>query len=170
MNAWGWTFLLSNLVYWAMFLKVARAGSRRPLPIVVGVIHMLFAALVSVAPVRSLFDPDYIGFGLGLLRFDGRAAALPALVILGGALASAWIVVSRVPGRGLLLVAAFDLMFALNSAAATLSPGSDHRIQFGDGLTIDGLWAVSIMLCLFAAAPLLSSAWAWRWHRRPSAT
>ena len=33
-NAWGWTFLLSNLLYWAIFLTIARTGSRRPLAIV----------------------------------------------------------------------------------------------------------------------------------------
>ena len=165
MNAWGWTFLLSNLLYWAIFLKIARNGSRLPLPIAVGVIHMLFAALVSVAPARSLLDPHYLGFGLGLLRFEGRAATLPASVILACALAAAWIVVSQAPRRGLLLVAAFDLLFALNSAVATLSPGRDHRIQFGDALTIDGLWAVATMLFLFAGAPLMSSGWAWRRHQ-----
>ena len=168
MNAWGWIFLASSVVYWAIFLKVAWSGSGRPVPILVGVVHMLFAMGLSVAPARSFFDPHYHGFGLGLLRFEGQAATLPASIILGWALASAWIAVSRAPGRWLLVVAVFDLLFALNSAGAMLTPGSDHRIQLGDALTIGGLWGATIMLLLLAAAPLLSSGWAWR-HQKSTA-
>lgn len=162
MNAWGWTFLISNLVYWGIFVKLAAVGPRKRLPIVLGIVHMLLATLVSVAPIRSFVDADYAGFGLGLIRFEGHAATLPATLILGWALASAWYVVARARGRGMLWVATFDLLFALNSAAATLIHQSDHRIQFGDALTIDGLWAVAIMLGLFAGAPLVSSVWALR--------
>jgi hypothetical protein len=164
MNIWGWTFLLSNVLYWGIFLKVARTGSRRGLPIAIGIIHMLFATLVSVAPLRSFFDPQYLGFGLGLLRFQGRAATLPSSVVLAFALASAWLVVSRSARPGFLLVAMFDLLFAINTAAGILV-SSDHRIQFGNALTIDGILAIAIMLSLFAGAPLLSSGWAWRRHQ-----
>jgi hypothetical protein len=162
MNAWGWTFLISNLVYWGVFVRLGRKGPRKTLPIIVGVVHMFLATVVSVAPLRSFFDPKYLGFGLGLLRFEGRDATLPATIILIWALASAWFVVARARGRGMFSVAAFDLLFAMNSVAATLARPSDHSIQFGDALTISGVWAVVIMLVLFAGAPLVSSAWALR--------
>jgi len=115
-----------------------------------------------VAPFRSALDRTYLGFGLGLLRFEGSDAALPATIILAWALASAWFVVARARGRGMFWVAAFDLLIALNSAAGTLIGQSDNSIQFGDALTINGVWAVVIMLALFAGAPLASSGWALR--------
>jgi hypothetical protein len=161
MNVWGWTFVISNALYWALFLRQVRRGPRRPLPIVIGVVHMLFATVVSVAPVRSFFESHYAGFAIGLLRFEGRTATVPSLVILVCSLACAYFVVSRSVGRGLLLVAVFDFLFAVNTAAGILA-SNDHRIQFGNALTIDGLVAIAIMLIFFAGAPLLSSGWAWR--------
>jgi hypothetical protein len=128
---------------------------------------MLLATVVSVAPVRSFFDPEYLGFALGLLRFEGRAATLPSAVVLIGALASAWLVVSRSSGRSLLLVALFDLLFAVNAAAGTIMRG-DYRIQFGNALTIDGIVGLAVMLLLFAGAPLLSAGWAWRHQANPA--
>jgi hypothetical protein len=128
---------------------------------------MLLATVVSVAPIRSFFDPEYLGFALGLLRFEGRGATLPAAVVLICALASALLIVSRSSGRGLLLVALFDLFFAVNSAAGTIMRG-DYRIQFGNALTIDGIVGASVMLLLFAGAPLLSAGWAWRHQTNPA--
>ena len=168
MNLWGWTFVLSNVVYWGIFLRSVRLGPKRRLAVAIGVVHMLLATVVSVAPIRSLFDPNYLGFALGVLRFEGRAATLPSAIVLVSALASAWLVVSRASGgRGLLLVALFDFLFAVNAAAGTIVRG-DYRIQFGDALTIDGLVGLSIMLLLFAGAPLLSAGWAWRHQANPA--
>ena len=162
MNIWGWTFAVSVVVYWGVFVVLARRGSATRTHVVVGVIHMLIATPFVVAPIRSFFDPDYLGFGFGLLRFEGQAATLPSLVILTWALASAWLIVGRGRGRGMWCVAAFDLFVALNSAATTLLTRSDNHIQFGNALTIGGIWAALIMLALFTVAPLMSSAWALR--------
>lgn len=162
MNVWGWIFSLSAIVYWGVFVVLARRGSPTKIHLAVGVIHMLIATPFTVAPIRSFFDPDYLGFAFGLLRFEGRAATLPSLAILTWALASAWLIVSRGRGRGMWCVAAFDLFVALNSAATTLMARSDNQIQFGNALTIGGIWAVLIMLALFTVAPLVSSVWALR--------
>ena len=162
MNIWGWVFAVSTVVYWSVFVVLARRGSAARTHVVIGVIHMLIATPFVVAPIRSFFDPNYLGFGFGLLRFEGRAATLPSLAILTWAVASAWLIVGRGKGRSMWCVAAFDLFVALNSAATTLLARSDNRIQFGDALTVGGLWAALIMLALLTVAPLLSSAWALR--------
>jgi hypothetical protein len=161
MNAWGWVFVISAAAYWSVFIVLARSGPRKALPIGIGVLHMLIAMLLAVAPMRSFFDPDYLGLSLGVLRFEGRAATLPAAVILVWALASAWLTVAWGRGRPMLWVAAFDLLFAMNQTAAILR-NSDTSIQFGNALTITGVSAVLIMLMLFALGPLVSSGWALR--------
>lgn len=162
MNVWGWVFVVSVAIYWGVFLVLARRNSPTKTHIVLGVIHMLIATIFVVAPIRSFFDPNYLGFGLGLLRFDGRAATLPSLIVLTWAVASAWLIVGRGRGRAMWWVAGFDLLVAVNSAATTVLARSDNHIQFGNALTIGGLWALVIMLALFTVAPLLSSAWAVR--------
>jgi hypothetical protein len=161
MSIWGWVFAISATVYWSVFLRLTRSGPRRPLPLVIGVLHMLIAMLLAVAPFRSLFDPHYLGLSLGVLRFEGRAATLPATVILAWALASAWVTVARGHGRAMLWVAAFDLLFAANQTAA-LFRNSDTSIQFGNALTITGASALLMMFGLFALGPFISSGWAMR--------
>jgi hypothetical protein len=145
-----------------VFSSCSRGAHLQQKHVVGGVIHMLIATPFVVAPVRSFFDPNYLGFGFGLLRFDGQAATLPSLVILTWAVASAWLIVAQGRGRSMWCVAAFDLFVALNSAATTLVARSDNQIQFGNALTIGGIWAALIMLALFTFAPLVSSAWAMR--------
>jgi hypothetical protein len=161
MNAWGWVFVVSAVVYWSVFIVLAKSGPRQPLPIAIGVMHMLIAMLLAVAPIRSFFDPQYLGLSLGLLRFEGRAATVPATLILAWALASAWVTVARGRGPHMLWVAAFDLLFAANQTAA-IAVKSDTSIQFGHALTITGAASVAIMLALFALGPLVSSGWALR--------
>src|SRR6266545_6050660 len=106
MNIWGWVFVTSAGAYWSVFVVLARSGPRKALPVAIGILHMLIAMLLAVAPIRSLVDPDYLGLSLGVLRFEGRDAALPATVILVWALASAWLTVARGRGRPMLWVAA----------------------------------------------------------------
>jgi hypothetical protein len=167
MNVWAWTFLLSNVLYWGLFIRSAIFGRARRIAVVIGVVHMLFASTVSVAPIRSLFDPGYVGFALGVLRFEGRAATLPSALVLAGSLVSASLLTSRTSGRQLLFVAIFDFLFAIDTAAGTVMHG-DYRIQFGDALTIDGLIGLGVMLLLFAGAPLVSAGWTWR-HQNSAA-
>jgi hypothetical protein len=161
MNLWGWTFLVTNLMCWAVFVRRVQRGPHQRYAVGIGVLHMLLATLVSVAPARSFFDPQYHGFALGLLRFEGRAATIPSILVLASALACASVVVSRPSRRGFWFVAIFDVLLAFTVAAGTIAHG-DYRIQFGDALTLDGILGLAVMLLLFAGAPLFSAGWVWR--------
>src|SRR5688500_15396702 len=90
MAIWFQIALALNVIYWAVFFYLLSRRRWNAPALAVGIFHMLFAAVISVAPIRSLLDPDYIGYGLGVIHFEKRAVALPAALILGWALAAAW--------------------------------------------------------------------------------
>jgi len=69
MATWFWLALASNIVVWSIFFVLLARGRWNWAALTVGVLHMLFAMVVSVAPFRSLLDPNYPGLGLGFLRF-----------------------------------------------------------------------------------------------------
>ncbi len=168
MTPWLWIALVSNLIYWSLFALLVvrhRPGAARA---AVGVLHLLLAGVGSVAPIRSFIDPAYPGLGLGLLRFEGRDATLPATVLLVWALACAYLAAVKGTGRAMWWVAAFDLLMAANLAAGILAPGGSSDIQFGEHLTISGPTAIAIMLVLFVAGPLASGVWAGRRALRPA--
>ena len=131
-------------------------------------LHLLLAAFFSVAPIRSLIDPDYPGLAFGMLRFEGAVGSLPATIVLVWALACAYLAVARGSGRAMAWVAAFDLLMAANLAAGILAPGGSSDIQFGEHLTISGPTAIAIMLLLFVTFPLASGVWAGRRAMRPA--
>ena len=162
MTPWIAIALGTNLVYWTIF--VAFVVRRRPgaSAVALGVMHMLLAAALSVAPFRSFLDPSYPGFGLGLLHFDHRAATLPTALLLAWALSAAFILASRSRGWRLWVVAIGDALFALNQVPDLFRPGSGSDIQFGEHLTISGFQAVLIMGVLFVGGPALSAWWSGR--------
>jgi hypothetical protein len=166
MAIWFWLALALNIIAWSIFLLLL---SRRPwnvAALTVGVLHMLFALLVSVAPFRSFLDPNYPGLGLGFLRFERTAATLPATLIFCWAVAAALIAVAKGRGRWMLLPMVGDIFLALNFGGSTLLEGhtDNWRIDFGEGRSITGL-AGAFTLLLFFTTPFVASAiWAAR-HR-----
>lgn len=162
MTPWLWIALVSNLAYWTVFVVLLRRHCPGAMRTAVGVLHLLLAAFFSVAPIRSLIDPDYIGLAFGILRFEGTSTSLPATLVLVWALACAYLAVAKGAGRSMAWVAAFDLLMATNLAAGILGPGGSSYIQFGEHLTISGPAAIAIMLVLFVAGPLASGVWAGR--------
>ena len=155
----------SVLVLVFVFLAVrSRPGATA---IALGLIHLLLAAAMSVAPWRSFFDPDYFGFGLGLFQFEKRAATLPTAILFSWAASSAFILASGTRKRALWVVAIGDLLFALNQLAGLLvQPGTSNVIQFGEYLTISGVQALAIMASLFVLGPAMSAWWTARRARR----
>jgi hypothetical protein len=61
----------------------------------VGLLHIVFATANSAAPMRALIDDIYMGWQIGLLRFEGRAALLPAAIVLIWALMAALLCAKR---------------------------------------------------------------------------
>jgi hypothetical protein len=159
---WALVSLPINAVTASFFVILALRKRPGAAAVAIGALHLLLSAVFSVAPWRSFFDPRYPGFAVGLLRFEGRFATLPASVLFAWALTSALVCASRSRGRSLWIVATGDGAFALNMLAATLFGGGGNDIQFGQYLTIRGLAAAALMAVLFAGGPLASSVWAIR--------
>ena len=161
MAVWFQIALALNVVYWAAFLYLLSRRRWNVPALAVGVFHMLFAALVSVAPVRSLLDPDYIGYGLGVIQFEKRAVALPAAVVLGWALAAAWVAVGKGRGRWMRLVMVGDLFFALSMGVSiVLDRSQDWRFQLGEHFTATGVTGLLILLSFFTLPFIASAIWA----------
>src|SRR5262245_48207788 len=130
--------------------------------LLVGIFHMLFAAVVSVAPIRSTLDPHYTNFGLGFIQFQGQAAALPAALVLGWALSAAWIAVGKSKGSWMIAIAAGDIFLALNMGASLLLSPGDWTLQLGEYLTISGFAGLAILLFFFTGPFVASAIWAIR--------
>jgi hypothetical protein len=110
-------------------------------------IPYLFAATLSFAPFRSWFDPNYLGLGLGFLRFEGQAATLPCALMLAWALAAALLAVAKGGGRWMILVLAGDAFWALNFAGSLLLESAEKsKVQLGETATFTGAWALLILL------------------------
>jgi len=151
-----------NILYWAVFFYLLSRRRWSWSALAVGIFHMLFAGVCSVAPIRSLIDPDYIGFGVGMIQFEGRAVALPAALILGWALFSAWSAVGKGSGRLMTLIAVGDILLSLSLGASILQDSAAWKLQFGEHLTIDGYAGATVLLLLFTLPLVLSALWAVR--------
>ena len=167
MAIWFQIALVLNVIYWAVFFYLLSRRRWNVPALTVGIFHMLFAAVVSVAPIRSLLDPDYGGYGIGLIHLEKRAVAIPAALILGWALAAAWIAVGKGRGRWMRLVMVGDLFFALSMGVSILLDDSqDWTFQLGEHFTATGVAGLFILVCLFTLPFVASAIWAARRTRR----
>ena len=162
MAIWFWLSLGSNIIVWSIFFLLLSRRRWNVAALTVGVLHMLFALVVSVAPFRSFLDSNYPGLGLGFLRFEGTAATLPATLIFCWAVAAALIAVAKGRGRWMLMMMIGDLFLALNFGGSTLLEGhtDNWRIDFGEGRSITGLASAFILLLLFTMPFVASAIWA----------
>ena len=167
MATWLWLALVSNVVVWSIFLYLLSQRRWNVGALIVGLFHMLFSPVLSVAPFRSFLDPNYPGLGLGFLRFEGMAATLPAALFFGWAVAAAWLAVTKGKGRWMTLIVVGDVFFALNFGGSTLLEGSSDnwRIDFGEGRSITGLSSAVILLVFFTFPFVASAIWAARRSR-----
>ena len=167
MTVWLWVVLVSNLIYWSVFFYLLTRRRWDASGLAFGVLHMLFASLLVAAPIRSVFDPNYGGYQIGFLRFEGAWAALPATVILVWALSSAWLAVSRGRGRWMTSIAVGDFLFALNLGVGfvlDLVRGdlAETKIQGGEYFTLQGTAVALILFLVFVLPFLASGIWAAR--------
>lgn len=162
MAIWFWLALASNVVVWSIFFYLLSHRRWNLAALIVGILHMLFSMVVSVAPFRSFLDPNYPGLGLGFLRFEAMAATLAATLILGWAVAAAWLAVNKGSGRWMVLIVVGDIFLALNFGGSTLLEGSSDnwRIDFGEGRSITGLAGAFILLLFFTFPFVASAIWA----------
>jgi hypothetical protein len=163
---WAIVSLPINAVTFGSFAVLARKRRPGAAALIVGGFHLLLSAVFSVAPWRSMFDAHYPGFRVGLLHFDGRSAVIPASLFFGWSLFSALACACGATSRRILIVAAGDVLFAMNMLVATFGAPGDNEIQFGQYLSIRGFAAAALMALLFSGGPLASSVWAVRRRRR----
>ena len=167
MSIWLWVIAISLTVYWSIFSYLLTRRRWDSSALLVGILNMLFASMFVAAPIRSFFDPAYMGFAVGLVRFEGAWATLPSAVFLSWALAAAWIAVSCRKGQWMKLIAVGDILFALNMGGAFLldyfrGDLADSKIQGGEFFTLQGTVAGLIPLLLFALPFATSALWAAR--------
>jgi hypothetical protein len=162
MAIWFWLALASNIVVWSIFFILLFRRRWNLAAFVVGLLHMLFAVVVSVAPFRSFLDVDYPGLGLGFLRFESTAATLPASLIFCWAVAAAFIAIGKGRGRAMVLLLVGDIFLALNFGGSTLLEGhtDNWRIDFGEGRSLTGMGAAFLLLLLFTIPFVASAIWA----------
>jgi hypothetical protein len=162
MTIWFWLALASNIVVWSIFFILLSRRRWDLAALTVGLLHMLFAMVVSVAPFRSFLDPDYPGLGLGFLHFERTAATLPATLIFCWAVAAAFIAIVNSCGRWMLLLISGDIFLAFNFGGSTLLEGhtDNWRIEFGEGRALSGVAAAFTLLLLFTLPFVVSAIWA----------
>ena len=161
MAIWFQIAIALNVVYWSVFFYLLSRRRRDVPALLVGVFHMLFAAVSSVAPVRSLLDPDYVGYGLGVLQFEKRAVALPAALVLGWSLAAAWVAVGKGRGRWMRVVMIGDLFFAASiGVSIALDPARDWKVQLGEHFAATGVTGLLILLGLVTLPFAACAVWA----------
>ena len=171
MAIWFWLALTLDIAVWSLFFYLLSRRRWNVAALIVGILHMLFSVVLSVAPFRSLLEPNYRGLGLGFLRFEGMAATLPATLIFGWAVAAAGLAVAKGRGRWMTWIVVGDIFLALNFGGSTVLEGrSDNwRIEFGEGKSITGLAGALILLFVFTFPFVASAIWAAS-RRRSSGT
>ena len=161
MAIWFKVAIALNVIYWLIFCYLLFQRRWTIGGLLVGIFHMLFAAVVSVAPIRSTLDPNYTTFGVGFIQFDGQAAAFPAALLLGSALATAYIAVTKRKKSWMIAIAAGDVLLALNMGGSlALDNAQDWTFQLGEYLTIGGVAGLSILLFFFTGPFVASAIWA----------
>lgn len=149
------------LLVWLVAAFRARAGAPAAF---VGFVHLLVAGLHSAAPIRGYLDPDYEGYGFGLLQAAPGldvtitagsvwiAALLGAFLALSKArLAMAWVAVSS---------AAFAVIIGAPLVRDVLNNAEASKVQLGEYLTIPGVAAIALLLVVLVVPFVIGVFWA----------
>jgi len=158
MTVWLAGGIALSVAFWIAFVLLRRRFEASPSQALAAAVQVGPAGLLSVAPWRSVLDPTYIGYSLGVLRFPGRTASLPATLVLLSLLVSAWILLRFRGGRPYAVPAIVNLLFALNLGLGMLG-GEAPRFQLGEHLTLTGAPALALELVLLVLPFLLVAAW-----------
>ena len=153
-------------LYVIVFVRLMRRHGWSAAAALTGILHLVFAIANSAAPFRALVDGMYMGWQIGLLRFEGRSAVLPSAAVLAWALVSLCLCAVRPASRWMRLVAWGDVFWMANISAATLLmllSGQMHKasIQLGEYFQIGGLWVGVILLIVIPLVFGSSAIWAY---------
>lgn len=161
---WAYEALAVSAVLLAVWLAVAfRAKAGAPAAFV-GFVHLLVAGLHSAAPVRGYVDPDYIGYGFGLLAADeGLAVTVTAGAVWLVAVLGAFLALSKARlamAFVTLSSAAFAVIVGAPLTQGLLIDPGGGKVQLGEYLTIPGLAATGLMLLALVLPFVIGVFWA----------
>ena len=161
MNWAGFALSVSGALLVAWLVVLARSP-RSFVSIYVSFAFLLLAAMNAAAPIRGYVDPNYVGYGLGLLQAQrGILVTLMAGSVFLAAVTCAFIAARNRQGPAMWVVAVVSATFAIIQGWPWLEgvitdPGS-NKIQFGEYLTIPGSVGTVLLGALlvfpFALAP-----------------
>ncbi|MFZ4606699.1 MAG: hypothetical protein ACOYM5_10620 [Caulobacter sp.] len=163
---WAWVALgvsAGLLLVWTLVARRAKAGAPAAF---VGLAHLIVAGLHSAAPVRGYFDPQYVGYGFGLLSADkGLAVTLVAGAVWLVAVLGAFLSLARAR-VAMAFVALSSLAFAVIIGAPLvrdllITPDAS-KLQLGEYLTIPGLAAIGLLLAILVLPFVIGFVWAGR--------
>ena len=151
----------------AIWILVLVKSRRSLMSIYVSFAFLLLAAMNSAAPIRGYVDPNYVGYGFGLLRAD---KGLLVTFVAGGVFlvsaVCAFIAARNRGSRAMWLVAAACVAFIVIQGwpwlEGVLTDPSSNAIQFGEYLTIPGLAASALLAVLLVLPFVLGAFWASR--------
>jgi hypothetical protein len=164
---WAVFALVVTGIMTAAWLFVLVKSQRSIMSIYVSLGFLVLAGINSAAPVRGFVDPNYAGYGFGLLRADkGLVVTLVAGSVFLLSAACAFIAARNRAGRAMWLVAATCAAFTIIQGwpwlEGVLTDPSANAIQFGEYLTIPGLAASALLAVLLVLPFLLGAPWALR--------
>lgn len=163
---WAWVALGVSavlLLVWTLVARRAKAGAPAAF---VGLAHLVVAGLHSAAPVRGYLDPDYVGYGFGLLTADkGLAVTIVAGAVWLVAVLGAFLSLARAR-VAMAFVALSSLAFAVIIGAPLardllITPDAS-KLQLGEYLTIPGPAAIGLLLVVLVLPFVVGFVWAAR--------
>jgi hypothetical protein len=161
-------FALSVAVLMTAIWALVLVKSRRSLmSIYVSFAFLLLAAMNSAAPIRGYIDPNYVGYGFGLLHATkGLSVTLMAGVVVLISAISAFFAARNRHGPAMWIVVVACFAFAVIQGWPWLEGGvhdpAENAIQFGEYLTIPGLAASALLGALLVVPFILGAPWAAR--------
>jgi hypothetical protein len=131
-----------------------------------GLANLPFAFMNAAAPFRGALDPEYVGYGMGMVRAapGAEVAAFAGFMLVGG-LVSALIAVLNQPGARNYLIVGFNSVVLLITTPSLLDSAANGfrgvRVEFGEYLQFAGFSAFAFEFALITLPVIYSLMWAW---------
>jgi hypothetical protein len=164
---WALFALSISAVLTAIWIVVLIKSQRSLMSIYVSFAFLLLAAMNSAAPIRGYVDPNYVGYGFGLLHATkGLAVTLMAGGVFLISVVSAFLAARNRPDPEMWIVAVACAAFAVIQGwpwlESVLHDPAGNKIQFGEYLTVPGVVASALLGVLLVLPFVLGAPWAAR--------
>lgn len=171
---WLHIALMAGLIYAGVFAYFTAKRQWTWAAMTAAMANFMYVLLNLAAPFRSIFDPGYAGYKVGLLQIaPGPFVTLVSGGIVVAALAAACVALLNRPGRGMVFVALVGTLLLLAIGLPELLDGlmapEAYRIELGEYLQVSGLLAVLLSSALLCLPLLFSVVWSAR-RMRPRLT